>query len=98
MNIPIEVSSNPAIVEFEDGKTYAVAGSHVIEVPRGTARSDLREWMIWKIKLPEYEIVEVVGSKGKTYNVKKDIKTGDISCSCPGFKWHGKCKHLTIVF
>ena len=36
------------------------------------------------------ELVEVAGSKGQKYFVS----VAQRHCSCPGFKFHGKCKHL----
>lgn len=38
-------------------------------------------------------IVEVKGSKGNVYYVDKDKAT----CTCPGFMFRGKCKHLEEV-
>lgn len=37
-------------------------------------------------------VKEVVGSTGKTYFVNAKTNT----CSCPGFIFRGKCKHLTL--
>jgi hypothetical protein len=40
---------------------------------------------IWKVK----------GSKGDSYTVSLDGNT--YQCSCTGFKYHGKCKHILQV-
>lgn len=38
-------------------------------------------------------LIEVPGSKGKIYYVDPDERT----CTCTGFTYHGKCKHLSIL-
>ena len=38
---------------------------------------------------------EVKGSKGNTYIVA--VENGQSSCTCPGFKYRGQCKHLAII-
>ena len=35
-------------------------------------------------------VKEIVGSKGQTYIINLDDK----SCTCPGFTFRGKCKHV----
>jgi hypothetical protein len=39
---------------------------------------------------PVRNIKKVQGSKGNVYTVDLDAKT----CSCEGYKWRGKCKHV----
>lgn len=44
---------------------------------------------------PEPEVIVVEGSRGNKYFVS-DEGNGWI-CSCPGFKFHGTCKHLKAL-
>ena len=42
------------------------------------------------VTAPVRNIKKVQGSKGNVYTVDLDAKT----CSCEGYKWRGKCKHV----
>lgn len=44
-------------------------------------------------ELHDDDIVEVSGSKGNVYLVNKNNN----SCTCTGYKFHGRCKHLKLV-
>jgi len=46
----------------------------------------------FKVKI-KTNVVEVIGSKGDKYFVDKDAKT----CTCTGFQFRGRCKHITEV-
>ena len=37
----------------------------------------------------------VSGSKGNTYNI--ELHPEGFDCSCPGFGFHGSCKHVKAV-
>jgi hypothetical protein len=45
--------------------------------------------------VPEGQVWEFVGSKGDKYLVEKI--DNHYTCSCSGFKFRGKCKHVTEV-
>ena len=38
---------------------------------------------------------DITGSTGKSYTVGFNDK--GLDCSCPGFAWHGKCKHVKAI-
>ena len=48
---------------------------------------------VFKAPKVESSVVEVKGSKGAVYYVNRE----EGSCTCPGFQFRGKCKHLEQV-
>ncbi len=69
--------------------------------PRIVRLSDVRavNGQRWRASMPAavknkmYESWTVQGSTGGTYIVSWD--SGIWGCTCPGWKYHGKCKHVT---
>jgi hypothetical protein len=54
------------------------------------------------ITQPSVGSIIVTGSTGKTYTVKYKTPEGQsnpvsMSCTCPGFMFRGKCKHLGLA-
>jgi hypothetical protein len=44
---------------------------------------------------PDDTVTKITSESGNVYYVKND--NGSYSCSCIGFKYHGKCKHINQV-
>ena len=93
---PVEVTLNPALTTGQDGKRYAISGSTWIEVPHDTTFEDLPMYMVVKqredIQQQGEASWQVTGSKGSNYTVS--LRQGQWSCSCPGFGWRRRCKHV----
>jgi hypothetical protein len=93
---PVEVTWNPALTTGQDGKRYAISGGTWIEVPPGTTFDELPMYMVVKQREDSQEAGDgswqVTGSKGSSYIVS--LRQGQWSCSCPGFGWRRKCKHI----
>ena len=95
---PIKVVDNPTIVTYPSGDTYAVSSSTRLRVPTGTTREDLSKWMVWERVESTIETKRIPGSKGNTYTVQRNAQSGTTTCTCPGFRHRGKCKHLKLAF
>ena len=97
---PIEVTIPPAIFSsIVSGKTYGVAGSVWVEVPEGTTLDELTAYMVYKprktVSTARENSWSVKGSKGNVYTVK--LSEGVYSCSCPGYGFRRKCRHITEI-
>jgi len=101
---PIEVVWPPCIARLRSG-TYAVSGSDWLLIPPDTSFDDLPRYMVVKAReraqrSPEDEDIEswsVIGSKGDEYTVTKSVSGSRqifFSCTCAGYGWRGKCKHI----
>jgi len=97
--VPVIVDIPPAIFTNHRGIRYGVAGSVWIEVPEGTTLDELSQYMVYKPR----EVVPVAGenswsvkgSKGNIYTVK--LSQGVYSCSCPGYGFRRKCRHIAEI-
>jgi hypothetical protein len=94
MSLPVPVPYNPALSRMLDGQLYAISGGTWIPVPDGTTRADLPKYMTWHPPTVTGQAWKVEGSKGSTYTVRE--VNGAWSCSCPGYTYHRKCRHIAI--
>ena len=98
--MPVIVSVPPCLADTASGR-YAIAGSTWIKVPPDTRFEDLEKYMVMERKAPvsppdaSVRSWAVVGSKGAHYTVR--ASQGRYTCSCPGFGWRRKCKHIEQV-
>ena len=93
---PVEVPMPPAImVSPVSGKTYAVGGKWV-EIPAGTTRDELHKYVVHVKPKRDVESWQVQGSRGNVYTLRR-VNGGKVTCSCPGYGWHKRCKHTKAV-
>ncbi len=106
----ITVHIPPALYRSSSGQLHLVSGCHWLPVPDGTTLEDAGLYMALEslVKpsscddtLSDSKAIlghsdgfyEVPGSSGKTYQVH--VSNGYYSCTCKGFKWRKKCRHVT---
>lgn len=96
---PVEVSVPPALFTSHAGIRYGIAGSVWVEVPDGTTLDELSEYMVYKPRMrqptPGEQTWQVKGSKGNSYTVK--LSGGSYSCTCTGYGFRRKCRHIEGV-
>ena len=96
---PVEVSMQPALFTSHTGIRYGIAGSVWVQVPNSTTLDELSEYMVYKpcevAPAAGESSWSVKGSKGNVYAVK--LSKGVYSCSCPGFGFRRKCRHITEI-
>jgi len=96
---PVEVSVPPAIYRSHTGVCYGIAGAVWVEVPSGTTLDELSQYMVYKplevAPVPGEKTWSVKGSKGNLYSVK--LSGGAYTCSCPGFGFRRKCRHIKEI-
>ena len=98
---PIEVTWPPMLYTDHQGQKWAISGQNWLEVPDDTTFETLERYMVHKPressqKLTEVVTYEVPSSKGdKTYTVTDH--GGTWTCTCAGFGWRRKCKHIEQV-
>ena len=108
----ITVHISPALYRSSSGQNYLVSGCHWLPVPDGTTLADTGLYMtVESPVIPSSGadtakdskgaqsdsdgVYEVTGSTGKTYDVQ--VFNGYFSCTCTGFKWRRKCRHIDEI-
>ena len=98
---PLLVDIPPTIlrIPWED-KTYVVSGSTWVQVPSGTTLEEASKYMVfrgWQTgDSANPSSWPVKGSTGKEYTVNL-LKEGFYTCSCPGYSFRRKCKHIEQI-
>lgn len=86
----------PAIYQSLDGKTYAAAGSKLVEVPKGTNRDQLN-WSVPKLVInPNKNKIIATFVSSRDSNQTYSIQTNGYNtwCNCLGYMFRKNCKHL----
>ena len=97
---PIKVTWPPMLYTDTRGQKWAISGQHWIEVPDDMTLDRVGEYMVVDDRFTPPQLAEVltydvVGSKGNTYTVTND--RGNWTCTCPGFGFRRKCRHITEI-
>jgi hypothetical protein len=96
---PVEVEWPPVLTTVGSGQRYAISGGTWIPVSADTTFDDLSKYMVVKRRESPSDgsqgSWQVEGSKGAIYTVK--AVSGDFTCTCPGFGWRRKCKHIENI-
>jgi hypothetical protein len=96
----IKARYNPVLLRLPDGRVFACAGewhplpSHVASYAEMMEHVEIVRHSE-PVSAPDAPQAswEVQGSKGSLYTVRRSHR-GAWSCTCPGYGWRGKCKHI----
>jgi len=96
--ITIKGFMTPTVIAVGSG-TYVVSGSNWISAPEGTTLKDVNWIPDRPIKEPSKVSTprtwSIIGSNGTEYEVK--YEHGMWGCSCVGFGFRRKCKHIDQI-
>jgi len=98
MELPVIVDMRPMLYTDTKGQKWAVSGQFWLPVPETATLDTISDVMVYKPRQnapvnAKVRSWDVQGSKGNTYTVTHD---GHVwGCSCPGFGWRRKCRHIT---
>ena len=97
MDLPITVTWPPMLYTDFTGQKWAVSGQHWIEVPDTLTLDQISEYMVVDDRFTPSETIEtrtytIKGRKGYPYTVTDH--GGTWTCTCAGFGWRRKCRHI----
>ena len=95
---PVIVNMRPMLYTDTKGQKWAISGQHWLPVPDTETLDTISDVMVYEPykstpKLSEVKTWSVQGSKGDTYTVTYNGHAW--SCTCAGFGWRRKCRHVT---
>jgi len=95
MKYPVKVTMPPALMKSNDrGKTCIVAGC-IVPVPDGTTKEDMHKYVTYTRPSSNFQTWKIESNSGSMYTVTK--RSNSFSCTCAGFKFYRKCKHINEV-
>lgn len=86
-------SGTTEYIKFSKPMTLDIRGRKFITLRRG--ESDSVYFAPPPKEAESQNVITVAGSGGKTYQIT--TTRGRMVCSCPGFQFRNKCKHVTAV-
>ena len=98
--LPIKVRMPPMLYTDRAGQKWAVSGANWVAVPETATLDAIDDYMVhvpWTSSKPELvsRSWAVKGSKGNEYTVS--VTDGQWSCTCAGFGFRRKCRHIKEI-
>lgn len=83
------------LVKFSKPMSFDVRGRKFVEVMKDSAEADSVYFGKPEVKQPA-QGKQVQGSNGKIYYLTKNVNS-TYTCTCPGYMFRRKCRHITEV-
>ena len=98
--LPVKVHMPPMLYTDMKGQRWAVSGQHWVAVPETSTLDTIGDYMVHVPRQSNNLRVAaqnwaVKGSKGNTYKVS--VTDGQWSCTCAGFGFRRKCRHIKEI-
>ena len=97
---PVVVNMRPALYTDRTGQKWAIAGATWVAVPEDATLSSIDNFIVYEPFKPAKPTLvsqswAVKGSKGNEYKVS--VTDGVWSCTCAGFGFRRKCRHIQEI-